>query len=243
MQARDVMTERLITVGLDVAVVDVAKLLLDKKISAVPVGDSEGGMVGMISEADLMHRAEIGAPVPKRWWLTMSQAELADAYLKTHGLKARDVMHKGVHSVSPNTDLIDVVSAMEKNGVKRMLVMEDGDLRGIVTRSVILRGFLAGRAAAEASQSDQAMRVTILDELRSQLWTTIAQNKVMVVDGVVSFWGYVSSVEERNALRAAVEGIFGVKRVEDHTVLMPGGPIYSGLKAPTRSLDSRILRG
>ena len=226
MQARDVMTERVITVAPDTPVTEVAELLLEKGISAVPVEDAKGRIVGMVSEADLMHHAEIGPEKPKRWWITLSQAELADAYVKTHGLKAGDVMHEGVHSVSPETVLADVVAAMERHGVKRMLVMEDGRLRGIVTRSNLLRGFFARRAAAEATQSDRAIRAKILEELSSQPWTAIASNNVIVVEGVVNFWGCVSSVEERNALRAAVEAMPGVKKVEDHTVLIPGGPIH-----------------
>ena len=156
----------------------------------------------------------------------MSQTDLAEAYLKAHGLKARDVMHKGVHSVPPDADLMAVVSRMEKNGVRRLLVMEDDALYGIITRSNILRGVLAGRATAEAHQSDRAIRATILDELRGQLWTTMAHNNVIVVDGVVSFWGYVSSNAERDALRAAAETVPGVKRVEDHTEVPSRAPIY-----------------
>jgi CBS domain-containing protein len=226
MQARDVMTEQVITVTPDAAVTEVARLLLEKGISAVPVKDAEGEIIGMVSEADLMHRVEIGRAKPRRWWITLSQAELADAYAKTHGLKARDVMHEGVHSVSPETDLMDVVSTMERLRIKRVLVMEDRRLRGIVTRSNLLRAFLAGRVALEAKQGDRAIRATILEELGDQLWTTITSNNVMVVDGVVRFWGHVSSDEERKALRAAAENVPGVKRVEDHTVLLPGGPVY-----------------
>lgn len=230
MQARDVMTERVITVTLDTPVTDVAKLLLEKEISGVPVEDAEGHLIGMISEADLMHRVEIGPQKlpekPERWWITMSQAELAEAYKKTQGLTAREVMHEGIYNVSPEMDLVDVVEAMERHAVKRMLVMEDGRLRGIVTRSNLLRGFLAGRAAAETSQSDRAVRKKIMEELRDQAWTMIASNNVMVVKGVASFWGCVSSVEQRKALQAAVEAIPGVKRVEDHTVLMAGGLIH-----------------
>ena len=230
MQARDVMTERVIAITLDTPVTDAAKLLLEKGISGVPVEDAEGHIIGMINEADLMHRVEIGPQKlpqrPERWWITMSEAELAEAYKKTQGLTAREVMHEGIYSVSPETDLVDVVEAMERHAVKRMLVMEDGKLRGIVTRSNLLRGFLAGRAAAETSQSDRAVRTKIMEELRDQAWTTIASNSVMVANGVVSLWGCVSSVEQRNALRAAVEAIPGVKRVEDHTVLIAGGPVH-----------------
>ena len=226
MQARDVMTERVITVGLDTPVADVAHVLLDERISAVPVENPEGRVVGIVSEADLMHRVEIGPQKSKRWWLTMSQAELADAYLKTHGLRARDVMHEGVHSILPGTDLMEVVAIMEKKGVKRLLVIEGGRLKGIVTRANILRGLLAGREAAAATQDDRAIRAAILDELKSQPWTAITGNNIMVADGVVSFWGDVASDKERDALKAAAESTPGVKRVEDHTKLTPRAAMY-----------------
>ena len=224
MQARDVMTGNVISVTPDTPVTEVAELLLEKGISAVPVEDAEGRLIGMISEADLMHRAEIGQEKPRRWWVAMPEAELADAYAKAHGSKARDVMHEGIHSVLPETNLIDIVATMERHRIKRVLVMENGRLHGIVTRSNLLRGFLAGRSATKASPGDRAIRATVLDELRSQLWTTIASNNVVVADGVVNLWGQVSSEEERRALRAAAENVPGVKRVEDHTILLVGSP-------------------
>ena len=226
MQARDVMTNGVITVTSDTPVTEVAELLLEKGISAVPVEGAEGTLVGMISEADLMHRAEIGKEKPKRWWVAMPQAELADAYAKAHGSKARDVMHEGIHSVLPETNLSDIVATMEKHRIKRVLVMENDKLHGIVTRSNLLRGFLAGRSATKASQGDRAIRAAVLDELGSQLWTAIASNNVIVADGVVNFWGQVSSEEQRRALRAAAENVPGVKRVEDHTILLVGSPGY-----------------
>jgi CBS domain-containing protein len=226
MQARDVMTNGVITVTSDTPVTEVAELLLEKGISAAPVEDAEGRLIGMISEADLMHRAEIGQDKPKRWWVAMPQAELADAYAKAHGSKARDIMHAGIHSVSPDTSLTNVVATMEKHRIKRVLVMEHGRLQGIVTRSNLLRGFLAGRSATRASEGDRAIRATILEELRPQLWSTIKSNNVVVADGVVNLWGLVSSEEERSALRAAAENVPGVKRVEDHTQLLVGSPEY-----------------
>jgi len=225
-QARDIITERVITVTPDTPVAEVAALLLKNRISAVPVEDAEGHIIGMISEADLMHRVEIGGVRPERWWLAMPSAELAEAYAKSHGQAARDVMHPGVHSVAPDTDLIDVIAAMEKYRVKRVLVMETGRLRGIITRANLLRGLLAGRVAGAPSQSDRAIRSTLLRDLREQPWTTIADNNVTVVEGVVSFWGSVFSDEERRALRAAAENIPGVKNVEDHTHIGNSSPAH-----------------
>jgi CBS-domain-containing membrane protein len=150
---------------------------------------------------------------------------LAEEYARLHGTKARDLMSTQIQSVAPNTDLIDIVDLMEKRRIRRVLVMEGSELKGVVCRSDLLRGMLVGREKAGATESDRAIRTLLLDELRDQPWRSIAGNSVTVMDGVVTFWGEAGSDEERHALRVAAEGIPGVKRVEDRTTRRPEMPV------------------
>jgi hypothetical protein len=127
-------------------------------------------------------------------------------------------------SVPPNADLLEVVDLMEKRSIRRVLVMEDDELRGIVCRSDLLRGMLASKEKGRPSDSDRAIRLALLDEIRDQPWRTIAGNNVIVTNGVVSFWGESGSDAERKALRVAAENVPGVKRVEDHTTAAQDKP-------------------
>ncbi len=230
MQARDIMTAAVVTVSPDTPVTEIARTLLDKGISAVPVCGPDGSIVGVVSEADLMHRAELGSErKPRRWWIDLiasREDELARAYVRSHGLRARDVMREGVVSVGPATEVLDLVATMEKAGLRRVFVTEGGSLLGVVTRSNVLRAFLAGREAAHRGESDRVIRAAVLAELHGQPWATIARNGVLVADGIVSFWGHVSSDAERQALRVAAESVPGVRRVEDHTELPPAAVPY-----------------
>lgn len=221
MQAQDVMTCPVITVEPDATVESVARLLLDKGISAVPVVDAAGNLSGIVSEADLVYRPETGTVQRGRWWLELFRdgARLASDYAKTHGTRARDVMQAKVVHVPPDADLLDVLALMERHAVRRVLVIEGERLAGILTRSGILRGLLASRGGAAVDSSDRGIRLKVLDELAGQLWVTLPRNGITVSDGVVGLWGEVASPEERQALRIAAERVPGVKGVEDHTTL------------------------
>jgi len=130
MKARDIMTPNVVTVPADMAVRDVAALLLDRRISAVPVVDTSGRVVGVISEGDLIRRPELDTDKPRSRWLRlfMGDEDRARDYVKTHGLHARDVMTRVVASVSPGASLTEVVNLMTKRRIKRVVVLEQGKL-------------------------------------------------------------------------------------------------------------------
>ena len=106
---------------------------------------------------------------------------------------------------------------MERRRIRRVLVMDGDQMRGIVCRSDLLRGMLASRDQATAGESDRAIRAMLLGELREQPWSSVSGNNIIVANGVVSFWGESGSDEECKALRVAAENIPGVKRVWDRT--------------------------
>jgi CBS domain-containing protein len=130
MRAMDVMTKEVLTVNADTTVRSVAALLSKRGISGVPVVDAANRVIGIVSEGDLLHRAEIGTERPKKrrrsWWLASLASDLAPDYVKSHGRKVADVMTREVISVSDTTELAEVAMLLETNGIKRVPVVNDG---------------------------------------------------------------------------------------------------------------------
>ena len=223
MKASDIMTTAVITVALDTPVREIAEKLYRFRISAVPVME-EGRLVGLVSEADLLHRREIGTDRVARsgsWWLRLFSADRSpEEYIKSHARRARDIMTDEVATVTPDTPVAQIATLLETRGIKRVPVMQEGRLVGIVSRSNLVQA-LAVRPVPQAArpEDDDAMRASLLAELERQPWwrRQIASN-VVVSDGVVHYWGTLDSEDQREAARVAAENIPGVSRIEDHRV-------------------------
>ena len=142
MLAKDVMTTAVLTVTPETDVGEIAGLMLDSHISAVPVIDADGSLVGIVSEGDLIHRAESETRRRPSWWLRLlaTPEEPAERYLREFGRRARDVMTKDVISVTPDTPLTEIAAMLEKYHIKRVTVLEGGKLVGIVSRANLRRG-------------------------------------------------------------------------------------------------------
>jgi CBS domain-containing protein len=220
MLARDIMTEHVITVAPDTPVREIATILLEQHISAVPVVEKDGTIAGVVSEGDLIHRSELGTELRGRsWWLRLFEdtSELAERYSKAHGAKASDVMTRNVISVDESASLADIAELLETKHIKRVPVTRDGKLVGIVSRANIVRALAASPPARPepTKSSDQEIRSQILEMLRTAPWSKNWNTSVFVKDGVVEFWGVVDSDAERNASRIAAEEIPGVVEVRD----------------------------
>lgn len=218
MKARDVMVSPVITVKPHASVQEVAKTLVDRRISAVPVVDDAGKLVGIISEGDLMHRSETGTERRYRWWIRLmgGDASLPGDYIKTHGRKAADVMTKNVITASPETPLDEVAILLERNSIKRVPIVRGGLLVGIVTRANLVQALATVPKRLEIPLSDSKIRDKLLSHLKQQPWADTHLLNVTVSDGVVSLWGITSSETERQAIRVAAEATPGVKAVNDH---------------------------
>jgi CBS domain-containing protein len=234
MRAMDVMTTNVVTVSPDTPVQEVAKILSERSISGVPVVDTGNRLVGIVSEGDLLHRVETGTERrPDRrtgrrrsWWLDTigSNEELARDYVKSHGRTAKDVMTSEVTSVSDTTDLADIANLLETKRIKRVPVIKDGRLVGIVSRANLVRALAAAgsRLSADTATDDRTIRQNLLAELQGQDWVRTWAADIIVRDGVVHIW--VSDdrpEEERRALRVAAENIPGVRGVEERIVPAP----------------------
>lgn len=225
MHVRDVMVAPVITVTPSVTVQEVAKLFLERKISAAPVLDGKGKLVGIVSEGDLLHRVEAGTERRRSWWLQafVEGDTLAAEYVKAHGRTVSDVMTRNVITAAPHTPLHEIATLMEKNTIKTLPIVENGQLVGIVSRSNLLQAVASARRLVEITPSDKVIRDQILSSLKAEPWAHTGLLNVTVSDGVVDLWGLAESKAERKAIRVAAESTPGVRAVNDNLVTLSGG--------------------
>ena len=220
MTASDVMTREVTTVAPGTPVQEIATLLFQRRISGVPVVDAENRVLGMVSEGDLMvHAGAIGeAPRQRSWWLGLfsDTSRSAENYAKTHARTAADIMSKQVISVTEDQSLADVAKVLEKNRIKRVPVLRDGRLVGIISRANLLQALAVSPPVAPVSADDRAIDRAMAEEMADKPWGIYAN--VIVQDGVVHLWGFIDSEAERKALTMAAQNIPGVRGVEDHLV-------------------------
>ena len=219
MQARDVMVSPVVTVGKSATVRDVAKLLLEKRISAVPVVDDTGKVIGIVTEGDLIYRAEAGTERHDTWWVRFltDDATIAADYVKSHAMKVEDVMTSDVITAPPEAPLHEIAMLLEERRIKRVpIVNKDGNLAGIVSRANLIQVVASARPPLEMTLPDLTIRQTLLEEFKKQSLAHTHNLSVTVTNGVIDLWGYAKSGEERKAIRVAAEAIPGVTAVNDH---------------------------
>jgi CBS domain-containing protein len=233
MRAMDVMTAEVITVAPTTPVQEVAKLLSERGISGVPVVDGDNQLVGIISEGDLLHRAETGTERVRderrrSWWLDSLASNQARDYVKAHARTAQDVMTRDVASVYETTPLTDVAALLETKRIKRVPVLRAGKLVGIVSRANLVRALAAADVPEETTVGDdRAVRAQLLADLNRQPWAKLWAADIIVKDGVVHLWvGAERSPDELRALRVAAENVPGVKKIEEHLMPVPTFPAF-----------------
>ena len=218
MKTSDVMVSPVITVKPTTTVKEVAKLFLAHRISAVPVLDEQGRLAGIVSEGDLIHRTEIGTERRRSGWrafLADEQARASD-YIKSHATKVADIMTRTVITTAPDTPLHEVATMMETHGVKRIPVLRNGQLVGIVSRANLVQAIATSGAKLEIPASDTLIREKLMTRLKAESWANTTLLNATVHDGVVSLWGLTRSPAERMAIRIAAESMPGVIAVRDH---------------------------
>ena len=226
MKAQDIMTRDVTTVRPDTSVRDIAAVMMEKHISGVPVLTDNGKIIGMVSQSDLLHRAEVGTERKHKWWFrTFADSNaLAREYAKAHGLKAQDIMSRYVVSIRDDAELRDVADILDSHRIKRVPVVQEGRLVGIITRGDLVRALSQVQISKAAKKIDNAaLHKTLHDRIRAQSWLNDSYINVIVNDGVVELWGLVVSTDQHSALRALVEETDGVSRIEDK--LSIGGPL------------------
>ena len=222
MQARDIMTTPVVTAELDTPVVEIASRLLERRISALPVVDAQGRVVGVVSEGDLMRQPQAGGQRHVAWWLTMfaGSEEQAREFIKSHGLLASDVMTGNPITVEEEASLEEIATLLEKHRIKRVPVLREGKLVGIVSRANLLQGIVARQRAPQASADDHVIRQQVSEAMRNS-GVDARFVDVQVAADIVSLWGATNSEVESKAIVLAAQAVSGVKRVDSHLGVFP----------------------
>ena len=224
MKAHEAMTKDVIKVGLDTTVGEIAALLVQHRISAVPVVADETNVVGIVSQTDLGHRSETGTEKRRKWWLEAfaNPDSKAREFIKSHGLRAKEIMSRFVVSVSPQANLAEVAEILDTHRIRQVPVMDGGKLVGMISRADLVRKLAEVKSGVPVVRPDNgALQKAIWDQVRAQKWLQSAYVNLSVKDGVVELWGAVDSSEQRRALKILVEGVSGVRKVEDHLGVLP----------------------
>jgi CBS domain-containing protein len=218
------MVSTVITVGPDASVQDVADLLVRNRISALPVVADNGELLGIVSEGDLINRPETETARRKSWWLDAlaSNETLAADYVKSHSRTVADVMTRDVITASPDTSVADLAALLEKNSIKRVPIIKDKRIVGIVSRANLLQGLASLKEKApQARADDSAIRDNVMKKLANERWARPALLSVTVQDGTVDLWGIVESATEKKAVHVLVEVTPGVRAVNDNLIVRP----------------------
>jgi len=218
MNAADVMTTKVITVTPESSVGDAAKLMLQYRISGLPVVDRKGELVGIVTEGDFLRRGETGTERRRPRWLEfiLGPGRLSSEYVQAYGRKIADAMTSDPVCITEDVSLENVVDTLERHRVKRLPVMRDGKLVGIVSRANLVQAFATVLPRTEGRRpEDSEIRRQILKEIDRHPWGGNLVN-VTVRDGVAELWGTVLDERERQALRVAVENVPGVTGIKDH---------------------------
>jgi CBS domain-containing protein len=221
MKAMDVMTREVVSIAPDASVLEAVRLMLQHKISGLPVVDAAGKLQGILTEGDFLRRTETGTERKRSRFVEflLGPGRLAEDYTHASGRKVEEVMTLDVYTVSEDAPLEQVVHLMERHRIKRLPVVRDGKLIGIVTRANLMRAVAnLALAAHPVAASDATIREQLIAELKKQRWAPVGLIDVVVKDGVVKLSGALTDERERQAIRIAAENIPGVKKVEDHLV-------------------------
>lgn len=219
MKVSDVMTRQVTSVHPDDSVVHAARLMLQKRISGLPVIDTAGCLVGIVTEGDFLRRTETATERRRPKWLEflLGPGRIAADYVQSHGRKISEIMTPAPATVTEDASLEEVVSLMEKRQVKRLPVVRGDKVVGIVSRRNLVRALAAlAPSAGPVNVDDQTIRDSIFRTIENAKWAPAASVHVIVRDGVVDLWGAVMDDRERQALIVAAETTPGVKAVKNH---------------------------
>ena len=233
MKAKDVMTHRVITIESNASILQAIRLMLQNKISGLPVVDGSGNLVGIVTEGDFLRRSETATERKRPRWLQflLGSGKLADDYVSSHGRKIDEVMTRDPHTIVEDTSLEEIVHLMERHRIKRLPVVRGRRLVGIVSRANLLHALSSlARDVKPVATGDEEIRARILKELDKQKWAPVALINTVVRNGVVELCGSITDERQRAALKVMAENIPGVKHVHDHLVWvepMSGTLLYS----------------
>ena len=220
MRVKDAMTPNVICIGADEPVLKAARLMLQNRISGLPVVDKDGELIGMVTEGDFLRRGELGTQRQRPKWLEfiLGPGKLAQEYTHSSGRKVEEIMTPDPWTIGENETLEAVVDTMERHHVKRLPVTRGGRMVGIVSRANLMHALasLSRDVPAPPPGGDSAIRDKILAAIAKQDWAP--RVNVIVKNGVAELHGVITDDRERAGLIVAAENVPGVKHVRDHLV-------------------------
>jgi len=240
MVVKDIMTRNVISVAPEDDIMHAIRLMLQNSISGLVVVDSAGDLVGLVTEGDFMRRVETGTQKQRSRFLQflIGPGRLAEEYVHLSGRKVSEVMSTPVHTVTEEAPLNEAVELMEHYRIKRLPVVRDKKVVGIVSRANFLHALASmARDVKPQVKSDDDIRQRILGELDRQKWTMPSLINVVVHDGNVDLWGTITDERTRGALTVLAENVPGVKAVHDHTVWVE--PMSGMVIGPDTGSDAR----
>lgn len=231
MRAHQVMNRRVITVAPDTSIVDAANIMLRQHISGLPVVDAAGKLVGIVSEGDFLRRGEIGTQKKRGRWLSflVGPGRSAADFVHAQGRKVGEVMTHEPLTVTEETPLEDIVELMERNHVKRLPVLRNNKMVGIITRSNLLQAVASlARDIPDPTADDDHIRNRIIQSIEKTDWQPFGLD-VTVRNGIVHLSGVITDDRLRQAAIVAAENVEGVKMVHDHLCWVdPMSGMYMG---------------
>jgi CBS-domain-containing membrane protein len=217
MRAYHIMTPKPITVQSDASITKAADLMLANRISGLPVVDSSGKLVGIVSEGDFLRRGEIGTRRRRSAFLEFfaGTGKLASEFVREEGRSVKDIMTPNPVTISEDTTVEDIVRLIEEKSIKRLPVLHGNTLVGIVTRANLLHAVAnLARNAPQPTASDDDLRRQVLQTIEAQPWRPMGLN-VLVRDGIVDLNGVITDERQREATIVAARNLSGVKAVHD----------------------------
>jgi CBS domain-containing protein len=222
MRAHQIMTKGCISVTPSTTIEEAARIMLDRRISGLPVLDDLGNLIGIVSESDFLRRNEIGTGRKRPAWLQffLGPGKAASEYVHERGRRVEDVMTRDPIVVDERTPLEEIVRPLEKNDIKRLPVTSGRTLLGIVTRSNLLQAVASlAHEIPDPTADDDRIRDRILRDVRHTEWKPIGF-EVTVRKGVVHLHGLITTDQARQAAIVAAENTAGVEQVHDHLCLV-----------------------
>jgi len=221
MTVADVMSRSVVAISPEAPLAQAIRLMIDRRVSGLPVIDAEGRAVGMLTEGDLLRRVETGTEGKAPGWFAsfVFPGRQAELYVRTHGRRVSEIMTPNVMSVEENTPLADVVALMQRNRIKRLPVMRGERVVGIVSRADLVSVVGEALGAGAVTADDATIRQAILDGLAHESWMPKASSLTVAVEnGIVQLDGCLADMRTCDAIGVLAENVAGVKRVENRLV-------------------------
>ena len=234
MQVRTIMSSPVITIEPRTTIHTAVEKLLQARLSALPVVNEKGELLGIISESDLLHRIEIGTQKTRPHWLAflLGPGPSANDYTQAHARYVDEIMTPDPVCIDVDASLDDVVKTMEQHKVHRLPVLSKGHMVGIVSRADLLRALIRSDNAQSSPQepiADARIEKMILAAIEAQQWSTPNAIRLKVENGQVTLSGTIFDERERTAIIVTAENIAGVTKVIDEMIWIdPTSGIYAG---------------